>query len=142
MKTIARCPRFALLGLVAALGVLPLGCGRSGLERLPVGGTVSRAGGEKFSGTVIFLPTDGKPGPAAIASLLNGEYQFDRHNGPTAGPHRVIVYKVLPKKMALESRGNATASEPAASAASAKTEWTQSANVKAEGPYRYDFNLD
>jgi hypothetical protein len=143
MKTAARCPRVALLGVATALVVLPLGCGRSGgFERLPVGGTVSRAGGEKFNGTITFLPADGKPGPAAIVSLLNGEYQFDRHNGPAAGPHRVIVNKVLPnKKSMLESRGKPSTPGPA-TGAPLKTQWTQSANVTAEGPYRFDFNLD
>jgi hypothetical protein len=122
--------------------VLPLGCGRSGgFERLPVGGTVSRAGGEKFNGLITFLPADGKPGPAASVSLLNGEYQFDRHNGPAAGPHRVIVNKVLPnKKSMLESRDKPSASWPAGG--NLKNQWTQSATVTAEGPYRFDFNLD
>jgi hypothetical protein len=120
--------------------LVPLGCGRGQWERLPVGGTVSRAGGEKFDGTITFLPADGKPGPAAAASLLQGEYQFDRHNGPSAGPHRVIVNKVIPKKAMLESRGKPAASRQAA--AGGKTEWKQSADVKAEGPYRYDFKLD
>jgi hypothetical protein len=143
MKSVARCPRVALLGVATALMVLPLGCGRSGeFERLPVGGTVSQAGGEKINGSITFLPADGKPGPAAIGSLLDGEYQFNRQNGPAAGPHRVIVTKVLPKMSMLQSRGKPAPAGQAAAGKPPKTQWTQSANVKAEGPYRYDFNLD
>ncbi len=138
----ARCPWVALLGVATAFMVLPLGCGRSGgFERLPVGGTVTQGGGERFNGTITFLPADGKS-PAAILSLTNGEYQFNRHNGPSAGPHRVIVNKVLAKGPMLQSRGSRAASGRAAAGGPAKTQWTQSANVTAEGPYRFDFHLD
>jgi hypothetical protein len=143
MNAAARCPWVALLGAATAIVVVPLGCGRSGgLERLPVGGTVTRAGGERFNGTITFLPADGMPGPAASLSLLNGEYQFDRHNGPAAGPHRVFVNKVLSKRSMLQSRGKPAASGQAAAHGPAKTQWTQSADVTAQGPYRFDFNLD
>ena len=40
------------------------------------------------------------------------------------------------------ARGKPAASGQAAASRPAKTQWTQSANVKAEGPYRFDFNLD
>ena len=110
--------------------------------RAAAGGRHGFAGwGERFNGTITFLPADGKS-PAAILSLTNGEYQFNRHNGPSAGPHRVIVNKVLAKGPMLQSRGSRAASGRAAAGGPAKTQWTQSANVTAEGPYRFDFHLD
>ena len=141
MNTQARCPRVALLVVATVMVFLPLGCGRSGaLERLPVGGTVSLAGGEKINGLITFLPTDGQR-PAASVSLLNGQYQFDRQNGPAAGAHRVIVTKAVGKESILQSQGKPSASGEVAGGP-AKTQWTQSANVTAKGPYRYDLKLD
>jgi hypothetical protein len=128
--------------VATVLLILPLGCGHgSAFERLPVGGTVSLAGGEKLNGTITFLPVDGTQGPAAIASLVNGEYQFNRNDGPAAGPQRVIVNKAISKKLMLESRGKAAPPEQAAGGPP-KTEWQKSVDLKAEGPYRCDFQLD
>jgi hypothetical protein len=127
--------------VATVLLILPPGCGRgSAFERLPVGGTVSLAGGEKLNGTITFLPVDGTQGPAAIASLVNGEYQFNRHNGPAAGPQRVIVNKTISKKSIMDSRGKAPSGQ--AAGGPQKIEWKQSADLKAEGPYRCDFKLD
>jgi hypothetical protein len=103
---------------------------------LPVCGTVTPASGEKFSGSISFLPAEGRPGPAATTSLTDGEYRFDRQDGPTAGPHRVVVNMVIPKGAALEARNKK------APAAGGKTSWTLSAEVPANGPYQCDFKLD
>src|SRR5437016_13607117 len=79
-------------------GAALTGCGgSSSVERLPVHGTVALAGGETISGSISFVPAKGASGPAATVSLIDGEYQFDRSNGPGAGPHQVIVQRVIPK---------------------------------------------
>ena len=79
------------------LGLAPLlgGCGKKGVERLPLHGTVTVASGEKVNGSITFRPADGR-GPSANVKLAEGSYQFDRKNGPAAGPHIVIVKRGLP----------------------------------------------
>jgi hypothetical protein len=79
------------------LGVLLcIGCeGQS--NRLPLGGTVTDRDGEPLEGSISFLPDAGTEGPAANASVLNGEYRFDRANGPVAGKYRVIVSPLVDK---------------------------------------------
>jgi hypothetical protein len=129
--------------------VLAPGCNRAAHQRLPVRGSVARADREKFSGSITFLPAKGTLGPAATTSLVDGEYRFDRHNGPVAGPHQVVVSKVIPKGEILRSlpKGVSTADGKTAgrvktaSTAEEKTEWTLSAEVPAEPPYQCDFTL-
>ena len=66
-----------------------------GLERLPVHGTVTFSNGEKPCCTITFLPEKGQPGPAANTKLVGGRYQFDRSNGPAAGPQTVTVNRIV-----------------------------------------------
>ena len=136
--------------IVAACGllgfaVLLIGCGKdSGVVRLPVGGKVVRADGKPLSGSITFLPAEGRPGPAATTRLVDGKYQFDRSNGPTAGPSRVIVKQVIPKGKMLAER-NSAPPNPAQSSAPAgggKMDWILSVNVSTDGPFQCDFKLD
>ena len=106
------------------------------MERLPVHGTVKLASGEKFSGRIAFLPEKGQLGPAANTNLVEGRYTFDRINGPTAGPHRVIVTRTtsgsrIPERLADK--------QPMPTA---KTEWTESRDVSNDGRYLHDFTLE
>ncbi len=75
------------------MGVLfVLGCGsQAGLQRIAVYGTVSRNGKSVQQGSISFLPAEGHTGPAANGAISGGEYSFSTENGPTAGPHRVVV---------------------------------------------------
>jgi hypothetical protein len=136
--------RTALVGVLLGLGILLEGCGKGGVVRLPVHGTVALSNGEKFSGTIAFLPAEGNPGPAATATLSDGGYQFNRGDGPAAGPHRVIVRRTVSKRTLLESRGSKTppASTATAAGAAAKMEWTLSADVADDGVYQCDFTLE
>ncbi|MBI5759377.1 MAG: hypothetical protein HZA46_12735 [Planctomycetales bacterium] len=74
------------------------GCSQSsGPRRVPVRGTVKLAG-QLFQPTSIsFQPTEGHSGPAANTAIVNGVYQFTTEDGPTAGPHRVLI-SVAPAK--------------------------------------------
>lgn len=147
-----------------------VGCGkRDSLERLPVYGAVSLANGEKLSGSITFVPTEGRSGPAATTSIVNGRYQFDIENGPIAGPSRVIVNRVLPKgaltlqmvrdKMAKESAAadkaakaksstekaaiqTAADEEAAAYAKQFRTDWVFFVDVAADKSYGHDFTLE
>jgi hypothetical protein len=42
-------------------------------------------------GSISFLPMAGNSGPAANASIVDGEYSFTKETGPCGGPHRVII---------------------------------------------------
>jgi hypothetical protein len=139
-RSAVRAPRLALV-LAAAL----IGCSRpSGVERLPVYGTVSDPSGEKIGGSISFVPDQGRPGPGATASLIQGEYRFDKTNGPTAGLHRVIVTRTSTKDPAGKQAGSPKrplAGKRDANARSPTAPWTLSADVPAKGPYRIDLEL-
>jgi hypothetical protein len=73
--------------------------------------------------------------------LVQGRYQFDRSNGPTAGPKRVIVNRIIPKAKALENRN---AKQPKGSAkppAGQKMQWTLFADLADDGIYKCDLTL-
>jgi len=126
-----------LLGLTVSL----TGCGKGPrVFRLPVFGAVSLSSGEKPNGSITFLPDEGRSGPAATASLVDGEYRFDHDNGPTAGPHRVMVTRIVPKETTLASRGDKK--QPLAVPAETRTKWTVLVDLAPNGPYRRDFTLE
>jgi hypothetical protein len=131
--------------LALVLAAALIGCSRpSGVERLPVYGTVSEARGEKVSGSISFVPDQGRPGPGAIASLIQGEYRFDKTNGPTAGLHRVIVTKTATKDPTGKQAGSPKgplAGKQNANSQSPTAPWTLSADVPAKGPYKIDLRL-
>jgi len=135
--------RTAWLGVLLGLGSLAVGCGKGGVARLPVHGAVSLSNGETLNGSITFVPVEGGKGPAATASLSDGRYQFDRQNGPAAGPHRVIVRRAPSKRTLLESRGvKKPGPKGAAPGTEPKGEWTLSADVADDGSYQCDFTLD
>jgi hypothetical protein len=131
--------------LALVLAAALIGCSRpSGVERLPVYGSVSEPSGEKISGSISFVPDRGKPGPGAVASLIQGEYRFDKTNGPTAGLHRVIVTRTATKdptgKQAGSPKGQ-PAGKKDADTRSPTAPWIVSADVPAKGPYKIDLKL-
>jgi hypothetical protein len=74
---------------VALIGTFIPGCGDSGIPRQAVYGRID--GAEGRSGLVSFVPRENTQGPAARASLVNGEYQFSRTDGPVPGDYTVII---------------------------------------------------
>ena len=107
-------------------------------------GTVTDPGGEKISGSISFVPHQGRPGPGAIASLIEGEYRFDKTNGPTVGLHRVIVTRTASKEPTAKQAGSPKgppAGKKGVAVPSPGMPWTLSADVPAKGPYRLDFKL-
>lgn len=78
--------------VAAAICLACGGCGRSnGPARVAVSGQVDRAGAPVAEGTISFLPIGPEGGPAAITSVADGKYQFQRRLGPPPGKHRVLV---------------------------------------------------
>jgi hypothetical protein len=110
------------------------------VSRLPVFGTVSLPNAEGINGSITFVPTEGNHGPAALAKLTDGKYQFDRTNGPTVGPHQVIVKRTFPRSRVPTPNGSDQKGE--AVSAGIKTEWKLNANLKEQASNQYNFTLE
>jgi hypothetical protein len=123
-----------VIGVSILLGLAPLFAGCSS-KRLPIQGTVTLAKGEKFNGSITFLPARGGKGAAATVKLTEGCYKFDRSNGPSAGRKTVIVRRIVPRRAARESFAENAIPN-------GKSEWIRTADVTADGDGVYDFDLD
>jgi hypothetical protein len=132
--------RWLVLALVPVLG-----CGGSGgVPRLAVYGTVAHPSGDKIDGLISFVPDQGRTGPSAVGSIVKGAYQFDKTNGPTSGPHRVIVTRTGGKEMAVKPAGAAKRppkGPKSAVAAGPLGPWTFSRDIPENGPYQIDLQL-
>ena len=117
MNAAERQRRTVIAGTFLVLGALLAGCGKGGPARLPIEGSVVRADGEKIHGSITFVPAEGREGPAATTGVLDGAYRFDRENGPTAGPHRVMVHKMIAKGAAFSALKEDTSMEGVAGCA-------------------------
>lgn len=86
-----RLRRLVLCSCVACFGVAPiLGCDTAS-ERQAISGSVAVDGEPIVTGTILLLPDTGHRGPSASSSIIDGVYRFTTQNGPTAGPHRVVI---------------------------------------------------
>ena len=128
---------FALFCLLLAL--LPAGCQRGGIDRLPLRGTVRTAKGEKFDASISFQP-EGKR-PVANGSVKDGEYRFGRIDGPTAGLTKVVVRRIVHRDQIVASRTKPAARPAAKAGPPAKSEWTMSVTLVDDGKYIQDFTL-
>ena len=138
------CRWSAGFSVLIALCALLSGCGREpAIVRLPVRGAVTLPSGEQLSGSITFLPASGHKGPAATTTLAAGSYQFNQTNGPSAGPHRVIIKRVIPKAAMLESRGNRNPKAPKdmPQGSEPRLEWVVSADVNEQNLEHCDFRL-
>lgn len=79
-------------GLIAASAV---GCGKGGVGRLRVQGSVTHSGKPVPAGQVRFEPnaSKGGSGPVGFAKIVDGEFDTSLYGGkgPVAGPMRVKV---------------------------------------------------
>jgi hypothetical protein len=130
------CRAFVVMVL---FGILSLLCGcdsETHVKRFPVHGTVTMASGEKLNGSITFLPAAGHSGPSATASLVEGQYTFDRTNGPAAGPHQVIITRIVSRADSMKAI--AAKQPPKANLA----KWTFSAELTDDGPGVQDFTIN
>jgi hypothetical protein len=120
------------------------GCGtRGNVTRLRIEGTVSLSGGEKLNGSITFVPAEGLSGPAATTAIVDGKYRFAETNGPTSGPHRVIVRRIDSKGRFPESRGNSPKTDAkSVTNPVGKVEWTFACDLKATDSGPRNFILD
>lgn len=122
------------------------GCQRTdGLGRIAVVGTVTTTAGDPVHGMISFLPESGTKGPAATASLVDGNFKFDRNNGPVAGKYRVLVVKQLadPKykgAAAPDPQAPAPAATPGHNQSATEEQWSFDADVSNED-FEFDFEV-
>jgi hypothetical protein len=134
--------RRVIAWILAGLATLVAGCSKGSAARLPVHGTVSFTNGAKLSGSITFVPTAGHAGPAATTTLADGDYQFDRNTGPTAGPHQVIVRRILSKNAALATRGKKNAELPPPAESAQKLEWALAVDLPESDAQPCNLTLD
>lgn len=84
----------ARLSLLSAIVVLLAGCGRSGVERISVSGTVTFRGQPVPSGIISFTPDakKGNRGPQGVAKIADGHYTTNDHGkGSVSGPQVIEI---------------------------------------------------
>jgi hypothetical protein len=131
------------LGLLVFFSSLILtGCSKSNsIKRLPVFGKVAATDTTEFNGSITFIPNEGTHGPAASTALAHGEYRFSEQNGPTVGPHQVVVKRWIAQPR-IPVTGNSQKSETeGVSSGGLKTEWRLSTNLTENVSEPYDFKL-
>lgn len=79
-------PAFTLLFIAISFG-----CGRSGIERVTVSGTVTYKGQPVQYGQVRFRPCGDTKGPSAGAFIVDGKYVAEGNGGVPVGAHRVEI---------------------------------------------------
>ena len=121
---------FCLVGLSIIVG-----CGgEQGPKRIVVSGKVRRGGQPMTNASISYLPEAGHSGPAATTGIIDGQYRFTSKNGPSAGPHGVVIRLGAPGK----GFGKKEEDVPESGARS----WQFKADVPEEGPWEKDFTLD
>jgi hypothetical protein len=136
--------RFAALWILLGLVTTLVGCGaRNSVSRLPIAGSVSLSTGEKLRGAITFVPVEGHTGPAATTAIVDGRYQFNATNGPTPGPHRVIVKRIDSRVRMPDLHGGSRKTDSkSATNPSGKVEWTFACDLEATDSGPRDFTLD
>lgn len=82
--------QFLAVGLILAL--LTTGCGRSKVPvRVAVRGAILFENQPLKLGRITFLPVEGTTGPAAVATVSDGFYDFNPRTGPIAGKNKVKI---------------------------------------------------
>jgi hypothetical protein len=126
-------------GLIGTLG----GCGQHDRSnRMAIFGAVVLATGEKLSGSITLMPAKGYTGPAATTAIVDGQYRFDTTNGPTAGPHQVIIKRKMLTGMPRVPSANQKGAVRPDAAVESKSQWILDVDVKPAELNQHDFKLD
>jgi hypothetical protein len=139
--------RFALAPWLA-LGLSFAGCGGAGSDNLPrqaLSGTIKLDGAPLKSGMITFDPLNVPTNPVTVgAPIADGAYSIAKGEGATPGTYRVTIRSggagdAVPVDNAPGGTPKARAKEPVPAKYNEKTELK--AEVKADGPNQFDFNL-
>jgi hypothetical protein len=134
------------LPLVGILCLGPVaGCGPVE-KRRALSGSVLVMGQPLQTGTITFFAKDGPPGPVGGALIQRGRYDIPAAQGLEPGLYRVTISAPVPggarTPAEIEAGASARAKETIADKYSAVTATTLTAEVKTDGPNRFDFNLE
>jgi hypothetical protein len=123
--------------IVAGLLLLHCGCSKeTRLQRVPMHGAVTMKSGELLNGSITYIPAEGQKGPSATATLKEGKYEFDRTNGPAAGPHTVTITRIVTREDSMKALRS---KKPPMQSG---VKWTFSAEVADDGQCTKDFAID
>ena len=86
-------------GWLLVLALVGCGCsGQSGPRRIAVEGAVDHKAQPLVNGTITIVPDGKQPGPAANGMIEKGEFHIPASEGPSEGPHTVII-NLTPRKI-------------------------------------------
>jgi hypothetical protein len=89
-------------GLLAIVLSNP-GCGgSSGPSRVSVRGAILFNNEMLKAGRITFTPVDDSKGPAAVATVTDGFYEFTASNGPVVGKHKVRIESIVDPGFAMD----------------------------------------
>lgn len=135
------------------IGLAMTGCSSSTLERVAARGAVQFDGRPLAAGKITFLPIDGTKGPAAVATITDGFYEFDRATGPVIGRHRVEIEALVDPGFPLDDEAayaraaaKTTAGKPVLPPETIPAVYNRQSNLQATiergGDQKFDFLLD
>lgn len=97
-----RSSRITSLLLIGCVLIAVAGCGRSGPRRVALQGEVKVGGTPLKGGRITFLPTEETKGPAAVATVTEGKFQFTSRTGPVVGKNKVQIEALIDPGFALD----------------------------------------
>ena len=128
--------------MLCLLTVLVAGCsGGDGVDRIAVQGEVLLDGAPLAEGSITILPAEGQSGPAATTTIEGGRFEFDEVNGPSAGPHRVIVTIVSAVNDGKSAFMKGPQGAPSEAIPLRSKRWEREVDVPQTGSFQYDVRL-
>jgi hypothetical protein len=119
------------------------GCGESGPKRYAVSGAVKWQGKPLDQGSITFLAEDPSLGSGGGALIMDGKYNIPAQNGLLPGRYKVSIASPDPKKAAdpdaLPGAPGPVYKDRIQPKYNVKT--TLTADIKAEGPNKFDFEV-
>jgi hypothetical protein len=131
------------LSAVVCYLFLTAGCGGDS-RRQAIEGTVTLDGQPLETGQISFRPQPGSPGPTAGAPIAQGRFSIKPKGGTFAGGFRVEITASRPTGRKVPDRFTGSPVDEISQYLPAKynTQSELTAQVKAEGPNRFEFTLD
>ena len=130
-------------GGLACLLLALAGCGgEESVPRTAVSGTVTLQGKPLEEGIILFTPL--AKGPSAGGDIRQGKYQLPQEKGPSPGEYRVEIraYRGTGKKRRDEASGTVTEEMVSIIPDRYNSKSSLRAEVKADGPNKFDFQLN
>ena len=129
---------------VFALILLFNGCSNDPLGRHAISGAVKVDGAPLAKGNIGFHPTDGQPTSGGSA-VTDGKYSVPRDGGLVVGKYRVVINAAVPGAAGKSDVEVLPGDPPPPPKEMIPSNWnresTQTIEVKKEGPFVFDFDV-